>query len=156
MYINHGEEEIGLAICVHVRDRDNVLEYNPNDINFEKNYTPVLVYATTEKGYCGHWLVELKTENFDKNKIVISTVQTVFGRFIDGAWYGNSDEELYFDMDESSTITKATSAKVGWIYHQWSYRSKQNNLEKILRAKNSHVNVDRQGSIQGFDLSKYV
>ena len=157
IYLNHEEEEIEFKpyMC-HVRHRDNVLEHRPKDSDFEKKYIPVLVYASTEKGYCGHWSVDLKNETFDKSKFVISTVQTALGRFVDGAWYGSSDEELYFDMDDVSTVTKETSARVGWIHHDWYRRSKPNSIEKILNAKNNHVNLDKQGSIQGFDLSKYI
>ena len=157
VYVNHEEEEIEFKpyMC-HVRDRDNVIDHRSSDSDFEKKYIPVLVYASTEKGYCGHWSVDLKNETFDKSKFVISTVQTALGRFVDGAWYGSSDEELYFDMDDVSTVTKGTSARVGWIHHNWSRRSKRNSTEKILNAKNNHVNLDMQGSIQGFDLSKYI
>jgi len=157
VYVNHEEEEIEFKpyMC-HVRHRDNVLDHRPKDSDFAQEYIPVLEYASTEKGYCGHWLVELKNETFDKSKFVISTVQTALGRFVDGAWYGSSDEELYFDMDDVSTVTKETSARVGWIHHDWYRRSKRNSIEKILNAKNNHVNLDKQGSIQGFDLSKYI
>ena len=72
------------------------------------------------------------------------------------AWYGNSDEELYFDTGSASTMTKATAAKVGWLHKSWSLRTKDALLEKVLKAKNNHVNLDKQGSIQGFDLSKYT
>ena len=156
MYVNDVGEEIEFKpYPCNVRYIDNVLDLNPNTDDVS-DYTPVLVYATTEKGDCGHWSVELDNEEFDKNKFVISTVQTALGRFVDGAWYGNSDEELYFDTGDASTMTKATSTKVGWLHKSWSLKTKDALLEKVLKAKNNHVNLDKQGSIQGFDLSKYT
>lgn len=155
MLISHNDEEVEFKpYACNVRYINNVISHNPNEDESDKNYVPVLVYATTEKGNCGHWSVELNNEKFDKNKFVISTVQTPLGRFVDGVWYGNSDDELYFDTCEASTITKAASAKVGWLHKNWCLRSKQNTLGKVLKVKNKHVNLEKS-SIQGLDLSKF-
>ena len=156
MYLSDNDEEVEFKpYACNVRYINNVIDFDPNDKEKDSDYVPVLVYASTEKGDCGHWPVELNNEEFDKNKFVISTVETALGRFVDGAWYGNSDKELYFDTDYASTLTKATYAKVGWLHKNWSSKTKQSTLEKVLKAKNKHVNLDKQGSIQGFDLSKF-
>lgn len=158
MYVNDNNEEVEFKpfVC-NVRYQRGLIDYEPdNDDERNKNFVPVLAYATTEKGYCGHWSVELNNEKFDKNKFVISTVQTIFGRFVEGAWYGNSDEELFFDSGEAGTMTKAASAKVGETHKSYLLCSKQGSLAKALKTKNKHVNLRIGESIQGLDLSKFT
>ena len=152
---------------VHVAEDGEEIEFKPFNCHtryishiaeedFNNNFIPVLIYATTEKGMCGHWTVELENEEFDKTKFVISTVETAFGRFVDAAWYGTSDEELEFDTGDASTMTKATSAKVGWAHKNTLEKSKTHVLNTVLKAKNNHVNIEKESSIQGLDLSKYI
>ena len=78
------------------------------------------------------------------------------GRFIDAAWYDGSDKELEFDTGEASTITKATSAKVGWIHKDTTDWSKEDVLRDVLKAKNKHVKIENTATIQGLDVSKYL
>jgi hypothetical protein len=151
-YINQDKKEIEFKpYNCHTRYIDHLEDKQSDD-----DFYPVLIYATTEKGNCGYWLVELEDEEFDTNKFVTSAVDTEFGRFIDAAWYGKSDKELQFDTGEASTITKATSAKIGWVHRDTTNWSKEEVLSDVLKAKNKHVKIESTATIQGLDVSKYL
>jgi len=151
-YINQDKQEIEFKpYNCHTRYIDHL-----EDKQSDNDFHPVLIYATTEKGNCGCWLVELENEDFDINKFVISAVDTEFGKFIDAAWYGECDKELEFDTGEASTITKATSAKIGWIHNDTTNWSKEGVLREVLKAKNKHVSIEGTATIQGLDISKYL
>ena len=73
-----------------------------------------------------------------------------------GDVYKRQDKELEFDTGEASTITKATSAKVGWIHKDTTDWSKEDVLRDVLKAKNKHVKIENTATIQGLDVSKYL
>ena len=85
-------------------------EYEPDD------YTPVMLFHSSEKGGFASWFVE-SDEPFDPNKLVYSIVETHLGEFIEDVWYDKQFLEANFDYND--TTGKSYEAAVGWITNKW-------------------------------------
>ena len=103
IYVNDVGEEIKFKpyVC-NIRYIDNVNDdLNPNTDDVS-DYIPVLVYATLEKGNCGHWTVELGNEEFDKNKFVIFSAIDNLIKGASGQAVQNMN--IMFNLDEKESL----------------------------------------------------
>ena len=94
----------------YISTDDPAGEYEPND------YTPVMIFHSSEKGGFASWFVE-SDEPFDPNKLVYSIVETHLGDFVEDVWYDKELLEANFDYND--TTGKSYEAAVGWITNKW-------------------------------------
>ncbi len=79
---------------------------------------PVLVFYSAEKGDFGGFYVDLKDgEEFDKNKVAVSVVETDHGEMIERLWYNK--EEIEQDYDFVDSRGKGYYANVAWFNKRW-------------------------------------
>lgn len=83
----------------------------------EDDIEPVLVYHSSEKGNFGIAYVVTDGADFDPEKVVVSTVETDMGEFIDALYYGKQQLEICYDW--ADTNGKATYANVGFVNPKW-------------------------------------
>ena len=94
----------------YISTDDPAGEYEPND------YTPVMIFHSSEKGGFASWFVE-SDEPFDPNKLVYSIVETHLGDFVEDVLYYKELLEANFDYND--TTGKSYEAAVGWITNKW-------------------------------------
>ena len=84
----------------------------------EDNSVPVLNFYSSEKGDFGGWTLELADgEEFDKDLITISMVETDHGEMIECLWYNKTELEAEYDWVDSRG--KGYYASVAWFNRRW-------------------------------------
>lgn len=92
----------------------------------EDDSVPVLVFYSSEKGDFGGWTVELADdEEFDKDLITVSIVETDHGEMIERLWYNKVELEQEYDW--ADTRGKGYYASVAWFNKRWEDPHPQEN-----------------------------
>ena len=90
----------------------------------EDDSVPVLVFYSSEKGDFGGWTVELADdEEFDKDLLVVSLVETDHGEMIERLWYNKVELEQEYDWCDSRG--KGYYANVAWFNKRWEDKHMQ-------------------------------
>lgn len=113
-------------------DWDTQIEFEPHQLYSREVYTqdeehtdheednslPVLVFYSSEKGDFGGWCVELADgEEFDKNKVAVSIVETDHGEMIERLWYDKKELDQEYDWCDSRG--KGYYAGVAYFNTRW-------------------------------------
>ena len=84
----------------------------------EDDSVPVLVFYSSEKGDFGGWTLELSDdEEFNKDLITVSIVETDHGEMIERLWYNKTEIEKEYDWCDSRG--KGYYASVSWFNKRW-------------------------------------
>ena len=113
----YDENEIEVeGYCLKGREGAYISTDSPEGEYEPDNYTPVMLFHSSEKGGFASWFVE-SDEPFDPNKLVFSIVETHLGEFIEDVWYDKQLIEANYDYND--TTGKSYEAAVGWITNKW-------------------------------------
>ena len=113
----YDDEEVSTdGYCLKGREGAYVSTDNPKGEYEPEDYTPVMLFHSSEKGSFASWFVDTD-EPFDPNKLVYSIVETHLGEFVEDVWYDK--ELLEANYDYNDTMGKSYEAAVGWITNKW-------------------------------------
>jgi len=116
----------------HLYERETFHESSKpheDDIKEGDEWIPVLVYHSADKGGHGSWFAETNGEDFDPNKVMISSVATHVASIVEDVWYDK--KMLEQDMEWADTWGKGDYAEVGWMNYRWhdTLESTQTNIK---------------------------
>ena len=93
-----------------------------NEEDIDKNYSPVLLVHTSEKGNFGCVFVEtLNGDNFEPEKFSYGVCENNYSEFIDKCFYVKKSLEIDTDFSDSSSSSSGDHAMVGYLdttYHK--------------------------------------
>ena len=104
------EQDMSITIKPKIVDSTDFSLKNPNDID---NPIPVLIFFNQEKGDFPVWFLDIDDEDFDQNKLSITTIKSDLCEIFDCVLY--NDEELEEEHDNAESTVKNRVAKVGYI-----------------------------------------
>jgi hypothetical protein len=120
-YTEDSGEEFDPYGCIYSREAyfDGVLPEKSNNMSQEyidKNYVPVLLVHTAEKGDFGCIFVETENgEDFDAEKFSYSVCENNYCEFIDKCFYDKKPHQIDTDFGSSSSSTSGDHAMVGYL-----------------------------------------
>jgi hypothetical protein len=95
---------------------------NESQEDIDKNYSPVLLVHTSEKGNFGCVFVEtLNGDNFEPEKFSYGVCENNYSEFIDKCFYVKKSLEIDTDFSDSSSSSSGDHAMVGYLdttYHK--------------------------------------
>ena len=118
----HGEPQYEWDDCIDIEPyqlygRECYTQEEPAD-GKEDDSVPVLNFYSSEKGDFGGWTIELADdEEFNKDLVVVSIVETDHGEMIERLWYNKTEYEQEYDWCDSRG--KGYYASVSWFNKRW-------------------------------------
>jgi len=96
----------------------NTLQYQEyvNRLGNIKDWVPVLIVKTWEKGCTESWFIETDETGVDPKKIATSILETNLGEVIENIWYDRKKIERNLEVESTR---KGVDVEVGWMNLKW-------------------------------------
>jgi len=141
----YDDEEVSTdGYCLKGREGAYVSTDNPEGEYEPEDYTPVMLFHSSEKGSFACWFAETDGEDFDEFKLGYSIVETNLCEMIENVYYDKQELEPNYDYND--TTGKGYDAEVGWLNMKWhdSDDLSKENMEDYWLEYDENVEWERE------------